>query len=313
MSQPYEVWKVPIGDKSQIEQMGTKRKFWFQNKEGTEKFLFKYNRPDTGEDWSEKIAAEIAELIGLPHAIVELAQCEDQRGVVRGVVSRDFTEMGAKGGLVHGNELLEALDPDYPSKEFRKVSQHSIDNLIRILASRVVRLPDSHSFPSGIGNSVDLFLGYLMLDVFIGNTDRHHENWGILVRIGEAEREFYAELAPSFDHASSLGRELTELNRKTRLAGRSGQPTVAMYAIKARSAIYLGRNDAKPLSTLDAFSRFSEHATNARKIWLDKLQGLSEDSLRECVERVPSDILSRSSAEFVYQLLLFNRERLLNL
>jgi len=311
VSQPYEVWKVPIGDKSQIEQIGTKPKFWFRvvNKEGTEQFLFKYNRPNTGEDWSEKIAAEIAELIGLPHAVVELAQCEDKRGVV----SKDFTEMRAKGSLVHGNELLEALDPDYPSKEFRKVSQHSIDNLIKVLSSRVIRLPDSHSFPSGIGNSVDLFLGYLMLDVFVGNTDRHHQNWGILGRIGEPEGEFHIELAPSFDHASSLGRELTEPRREALLAGGGGQSTVAMYGRRARSAIYLRTGDKKPLLTLDAFSRFSEHATNARRIWLDKVKGLSEDSLRECVERVPPDILSRSSAEFVCQLLLFNRERLLNL
>ena len=309
MSQPYGVWTVRIGDKSQIEQMGTKPKFWVFNDEGTEQFLFKYNRPNTGEDWSEKIAAEIAELIGLPHAIVELAQCEAERGVV----SKDFTEMGAKGSLVHGNELLVVIDSDYPSNQFRKVSQHSIDNLVKALSRKYIRLPDSHSFPSGIGNSVDLFLGYLMLDAFVGNTDRHHENWGILFRTGESEGEFYTELAPSFDHASSLGRELTEPRREALLAGGGGQSTVAMYGRRARSAIYLRTGDKEPLLTLDAFSRFSEYATNARKIWLDILKGLSEDSLRECVERVPPDILSRSSAEFVYQLLLFNRERLLNL
>jgi len=215
VSQPYEVWTVHIRDKSQIEQMGTKRKFWFQNREGTEQFLFKYNRPDTGEDWSEKIAAEIAELIGLPHAVVELAQCEEQRGVV----SKDITEKRAKGGLVHGNELLAVMDSDYPSTEFRRVSQHSIDNLIKALSSGFIRLPDSHSFPSDIGNSVDLFLGYLMLDALVGNTDRHHENWGILVKIGESQGDFHAELAPSFDHASSLGRELTERKREAVLAG----------------------------------------------------------------------------------------------
>jgi len=309
VSQPYGVWTVRIGDKSQIEQMGTKPKFWVFNDEGTEQFLFKYNRPNTGEDWSEKIAAEIAELIGLPHAVVELAQCEGRRGVV----SKDFTEDQAKGALIHGNELLVIIDPDYPSGRFRKVSQHSIDNLIYALSRKYISLPDGHSFPSGIGDTVDLFLGYLMLDVVIGNVDRHHENWGILVRIGESEGDFHAELAPSFDHASSLGRELREPRREALLGGRSGQSTVAVYASRARSAIYLGTEDAKPLLTLDAFSRFSEHAPNARRIWLDKLKGLSEDSLRECVERVPPNILSRSSAEFVYRVLLFNRERLLNL
>lgn len=47
-----------------------------------------------------------------------------------------------------------------------------------------------------------------MLDAVIGNTDRHHENWGILrKRVGD---RWQGMVAPTFDHASSLGRELRD-------------------------------------------------------------------------------------------------------
>lgn len=42
----------------------------------------------------------------------------------------------------------------------------------------------------------------------IGNVDRHHENWGILRK--RVDGEWYGRLAPTFDHASSLGRELVD-------------------------------------------------------------------------------------------------------
>lgn len=307
MCQFYPVYNIDIKDKMQIEQMGTKTKFWFVNVEDNIRWLFKYNRPNTGEDWSEKIASEIAELIGLPHAIVELAKCEDQRGVV----SKDFTERTTKGHLVHGNELLIGIDSDYPMKQFWKVSQHSMDKIIEVLSEDFARLPSDYSFPSNIDTAVDLFLGYLMFDALIGNTDRHHENWGVLAL--KKDSELHVELAPTYDHASSLGRELEETNRESLLAGNGYRRNVATYAQRAISAIYLKEGDNKPLSTLDAFVELSNYAPNARDIWLDKLRDIAEDSLKECISRIPRSILSYKSDEFVYQLLLFNRNRLLNL
>lgn len=307
MCQFYPVYNIDIKDKMQIEQMGTKTKFWFVNVEDNIRWLFKYNRPNTGEDWSEKIASEIAELIGLPHAIVELAKCEDRRGVV----SKDFTERTTKGHLVHGNELLIGIDSDYPMKQFWKVSQHSMEKIIEVLSEDFARLPSDYSFPSNIDTAVDLFLGYLMFDALIGNTDRHHENWGVLAR--KKDSELHVELAPTYDHASSLGRELEETNRESLLAGNGYRRNVATYAQRAISAIYLKEGDNKPLSTLDAFVELSNYAPNARDIWLDKLRDIAEDSLKECISRIPRSILSYKSDEFVYQLLLFNRNRLLNL
>ena len=57
-----EVEPEPAFDPEGIESLGGKVKFWFQISEdrGVTDWLFKYPRPDTGEHWAEKIAAEVA-------------------------------------------------------------------------------------------------------------------------------------------------------------------------------------------------------------------------------------------------------------
>ena len=47
---------------SQDETMGTKSKFWFKHPE-LGRCLYKRIRPDTGEDWSEKVAEKLCELL----------------------------------------------------------------------------------------------------------------------------------------------------------------------------------------------------------------------------------------------------------
>jgi len=269
--------------------------------------LFKYNRPNTGEDWSEKIASEVAALIRIPHAVVELAVCEGNRGVL----SRDFTEGKRRGQLAHGNELLAAIQPSYPLRQLRGVAQHSIENIIKALGPPFIHLPRREPLPTEITRSRDLFLGYLMLDALIGNTDRHHENWGILVRWDHPEHAVYSELAPSFDHASSLGRELSEEQRIARLETRDSGFGLEAYAAKAISAVYASADDNRPLSTIDAFIRFSEHCPEAGKAWLDRLRDTTEDSFAEIVARVPRERLSEGSGRFVAEMLRFNRLRLL--
>jgi len=306
MCEFYAVNKIDEKFKTQFEQMGTKPKFWFIK--DNEHWLFKYNRPNTGEDWSEKITSEIAELLGLPHAFVELAECEDKRGII----TKDFTERKTKGVLVHGNEILSAIDSDYPARRFRKVSQHSIDKIIEVLSVGFIQLPSGYSFSSNIDNAIDLFLGYLLLDAFVGNTDRHHENWGVLARQEDFEESLHVELAPTFDHASSLGRELEETNRESLLAGNSYRRNVATYAQRASSPIYLKEGDDKPLLTFDAFIELCNQAPEAKEIWLDKLGNITDDSLKGCIGRIPKNLLSCTSGEFVYQMLLFNKQRLLN-
>jgi len=80
------------------EQLGSKSKFWISR--DNEKWLFKEARASTGEDWAEKIASEVARLIGLNAARVELAVYAERRGCL------SLSFVLEDENLVHGNEIL---------------------------------------------------------------------------------------------------------------------------------------------------------------------------------------------------------------
>lgn len=288
--------------------MGTKTKFWWQGDVTQQFWLFKYNRPNTGEDWSEKIASEVAGLIGIPHATVDLAECEGQPGVI----SLDFTEGKSRGELVHGNELLFATVPRYPKEQLRRVSQHSIPNVLRVLQP-FIHVPGEVGDIQGVEQAKDVFVGYLMLDALIGNTDRHHENWGVLARREGEARQLHAELAPSFDHASCLGRNLSPETHRERLDTSDRGFTVQAYADKADSALHRSADALKPLPVLDAFTEFSRHCRSAADSWLDRLAGVDNDAMYEVVLAVPDERMAAASRDFVFEMLQYNRRRLLGL
>ena len=74
MPDSYPIIKVHEESAAESELMGSKRKFWYLRHEKEERYwLFKYSRRNTGEYWAEKVAAEVAELLEILHAKVELA------------------------------------------------------------------------------------------------------------------------------------------------------------------------------------------------------------------------------------------------
>lgn len=136
----------------------------------------------TGEHWAEKLAAEIADALGIPHAVVELAQ--DQESRIPGAMVRDL-EVTTPGALVHGNELLIELDSSYPMAQQYHTSKHTLDNIFAALSRPAIGLPDGFDVPVTIRAAEDLFVGYLLLDALIGNADRHHENWALIRSLGD--------------------------------------------------------------------------------------------------------------------------------
>lgn len=283
-----------------IEHLGSKEKFWFRDARG-ELWLFKHARPGTGEHWAEKLAAEIAGVLRLPHAVVELARF---RGAW-GVMTRDFTENGTKE-LVHGNELLTELDADYPMEKRYRVRAHTLDAVVAALGQPFIEPPRAGDIPAGFG-PFDVFAGYLLLDALIGNTDRHHENWGVLLTSAEPRR---AELAPTYDHASSLGRELGEARRRRRDT-RGGRDPASQYVARARSALFRTPEAPRPMSPIEAFRAAAARAAPAGQFWLDRLrQGV--DTVLALVDAVPGEAMEAGAKAFCRELLGIGARTLLN-
>lgn len=286
-------------EESSNETLGSKYKFWFYHEE-LGRCLYKQSRPNLGEDWAEKVASELCKLLGLPHAIYELASTWEGN---RGIVSPNFLAPG--GTLVHGNELLASIVPNYPTFTTYGASQHTIDLVLRVIANESVNLPLDWTPPSGIQKAVDVFVGYLLLDAWIGNGDRHHENWGI-VRIKTASTSEETEhLAPTYDHASSLGRDLSDEQRQKR--------SVQAYANKCFSAFYASVDDRKTLKTFDAFSLVAHRYPEAACVWLAQLENISKTNILEIFHRINRSRISPDASNFAQSILEINKHRLFTL
>nr|VFK11158.1 MAG: hypothetical protein BECKLPF1236A_GA0070988_100504 [Candidatus Kentron sp. LPFa]VFK27538.1 MAG: hypothetical protein BECKLPF1236C_GA0070990_100484 [Candidatus Kentron sp. LPFa] len=281
------------------EQLGSKTKFWSPMDKGLH--LFKIGRPGTGENWAEKIAAELAELLGLPHAHYDLAIWREQRGVL----SPDIVPEG--GHLMLGNELLAASHADYPESKGRRVPEHTLDRIHALLIDQTIGFPMDWRPPSDrISTAYDLFLGYLLLDAWIANQDRHHENWGLI----EHKNDTY--LAPSFDHAASMGQNETDDTRRDRLTTKDQRRHISAYTKKARSAIYEGETSKKPMLTFDLFQAAVARSPRAARVWLDRLQKISENDCRNLFEQLPLGEITSPAKQFALTLLTSNRKRLLD-
>ena len=277
-------------DPERIESMGSKEKFWFRfpGEEGSgPDWLFKYPRPGSGEHWAEKIAAEVAQILDIPHGQVELAVCRD----IRGTISRSF--LRANEFLVHGNECLADIVwvhsfsdwrvRPYDSDKRYGQSQHTLDAIFGAMED--YRWNDSD------------FAEYVVLDSLIGNTDRHHENWGWV--FDGTDPEF--KLAPSFDHASSLGRELHDDRRKILLE----QSRVGQYSERAPGAIYWfeeGRNGPAPLQLVRLAANEYPDAFIAG---LSKLSNLNDENILEIVNRIPEDWMTDLQRRFAVELMCY--------
>lgn len=177
---------IEVPDESDaIEQLGTKPKIWFRANDN-KRCLFKYiDREDgcaTGEDWSEKVSSELCDLLGLPHACYDFGIWRGHKGVVCP------TFVPKSGHLIHGNELLVHVDKGYPKDRFYNVKEHTLRRVIFIVRLEAIKAPIGWKSFADVTSSLDVFIGYLMLDAWIANQDRHHENWGLILTLHSSKR-----------------------------------------------------------------------------------------------------------------------------
>jgi hypothetical protein len=298
---PNDAWDLP-------EPLGTKPKFWYRSQAG-DSFLYKEGRPDSGEHWAERIACEICELLGVPHAEYELANWRGRKGVT----SPNFVREGDR--LILGNELIAKLViQGYQSQAKRfQARQHSVKMVMGLLRSTWINPPIDFQMPATFESAADVFIGYLLIDALIGNQDRHHENWGLILSINAATKESKVFLAPSFDHASSLGRNERDEERMRRLQTRDMGSSVEHYVERARSAFFANPTAHRPLTTINAFVEATKIAKPGAEYWLQRLEAINDNMYQAIIDRVPAEEMSIPAREFALRILQVNQDRLLGI
>jgi hypothetical protein len=280
-----------IGD----EQLGSKIKFWFCL--GDERWLFKEAREKTGEDWAEKVASEIAARVGIDAARVELASFRSRAGSA----SLSFVHKGGET-LVHGNEVLAGTILGYDREKRLHQSDHTLPNIVK--AIRCLS-QDDDEFQHGV---LKKLASYLVLDALIGNTDRHHENWGMLQYTGRdlPLPRIQLKVAPSFDHASSLGRECSDARREKILR----QYGIEWYVRRGRGGIFNEGGSGRGANPLDLVE-LSAH--EFPQYFESSLQAICEtplDDLIKIIYEVPDSRITELGRRFAGEFVRYTKAML---
>ncbi len=278
---------------SDTEKRGGKAKFWYQQPDGnTPAWLFKFPRETTGEHWAEKVAAEVAGLLGIPCARVELAVFDGTHGAAaENIVPNNYD-------LIPGNEVLESKISPGDTRELNfHLADHTLENMWLAL---------DRTFESA-ESSLEAkcqFAGYLVLDAVIGNTDRHSENWGIL-RSQDISRRVES-LSPSYDHGSSLGCELSDVRREELLAS----DNVGNYVERGRGQIYRAISRRRRPSPLQLVRTATPEYRELFRQSLAKLDALDKSNLSQIVSSVPDNWMTPAARAFAIGLMFYSCDRL---
>jgi hypothetical protein len=198
-----------------------------------------------------------------------------------------------------------------PQSGFYVNPQYTLDFVFEVLADERnnIRIADS-SLPGAVSDATGLFTGYLLLDAWIGNTDRHHQNWGVIER--NTPKGVRRTMAPTFDHASCLGREVPEEKKRERLATNDRGFTVEAYVQRCPFRFVRKEGTQETLHPRTVFRHAVTAKPSAAVSWKRKLETLSMGDVETLFERIPPERISEADVQFALRILHLNRHELLD-
>lgn len=241
-----------------------------------------------GQDWAEKLSAEIAILLGVPAARVELGV----RHGLPGLLSEDLKD--DTSALIEASDFLIELDGDYEqwteSNKIRNRVGHNLANIEALLAD--VRVPPGADPEVSKLDASSVFLGYLLFDALIANVDRHDRNWALLRR-DDGTRA----LSPSYDHGSAFGSGLH--------AGRRAGVDVSRWCGKGMAQRFEG---GASITLLDFARMFADSHQGAYRLWVERIAALDLTMVESLIARIP--VMSELERRFALQVLSENQRRI---
>lgn len=319
----FESMEVEKNSSDAMETLGTKEKFWFHtfNSDSREsefsQWLFKYNRSEaTGEDWAEIIVAHLSKLLGLPYVDYRLALAVGQEGTKRrGVISENFTQKNEPLSieLMHGNRILKMTKESYniDAPTHKDYNINTIVRSIKLFGEACANLDVEY-----LGNNADdtcffkTFAGYILLDMWVSNQDRHHENWGIILSVNEQTEKKTWSIAPTYDHGSSMAAFESDNKRKSILKNENNFGIMG-FVDRAKTPFYSIDKKRKSIKTIEVLKDIYEFFPTEVMFWQNKLEQVQWMEIEKIFTKFPENIISDVAIDFSLNLLEANKKRIL--
>ena len=259
---------------------GTRRKKIVFDLNSKEVAFFKFQRSNySTESCSEKIAYEIAKILGYDCAKIELGQ--DKTGEI-GVLNYFFKDYEFYKDIV----LYLNISGTKNRSEF-----YNLNNIINTICKIDKKL-------------LNEFIKISVFDALIGEQDRHEENWGI-IRMNKS-----IKISPLFDNGDSLLRDFGDVDFAEKYY--NGIKQFDNYILNSRTQIYQ-ENKNKRYKHFDLIKELLNIDLKYTKKELKNLKKLTDDSIKAIVNKVPNELMTKQHKMFVILYLIKRRDILLEM
>ncbi len=165
------------------------------------RYLFKLSRTTRTVEfpwqfWGEIIAYRFGSVIGVavPPAHIGLSKIYEENADTYAALIEWFYDEG-KDTYITGEQIMVGLIEDFDTKKGRK---HNLSTI--------------RAFFKDNEKAINYWASVLTFDTLIGNTDRHQENWGLVLKNAKLNPKESDGIYPSpaFDNGTALGYEILE-------------------------------------------------------------------------------------------------------
>jgi hypothetical protein len=202
--------------------------------------------------------------------------------------------------LIEGVEYIQGLFPFYDKNKLRD-NYLDRDYSIQMILESMERLM-SHT-------DIEIFRIFIF-DCLIGNTDRHHSNWAIMVNPYENENndvDFWWELSPLYDNGSALCSRID--SNDVNLILKDRMRFEALINTKSTSAI--GWGNTRPIRHFDLLVQLNESFYDETVEYVKKInKNITEQTIDELLKKFDDNIMHSEIKKLIKIFLLERKDRM---
>lgn len=286
----FENWEIdnesPFGS-------GASEKNWLINTITKEKGIFKFPKgieigEPTGEYWAEKLASQLAEVLEIECAKVDIGTFQGKVGSMSYMILKENEEL--REGIQYITTTYKSYDED-KFIDYITGESYSINMIYNSIKE------------TGLFNE---FLKIPIFDALIGNSDRHHSNWGII----KDKKSGALSLSPLYDNGSSLCCLIKDKDVESFLKDKMRFNSLIFS--KSKSMIrWSGNKRIRHFELVEEIKKqyFSETIGFVKKI----KNNLNDKVIEDIISKYDDIIISKNLKKLLFEFLKERRNRIINI
>lgn len=230
-------------------------------------YLFKLSSHRYPEQfWVEVFAYRFGREVGIevPEAFVAINDNKD----LSGALIEWFLEPGSEISKPGGDFFVDYV----PGFERKKGRQHNFETITRIYEDLAEKYPEIK------GRWLKHWTRVFVFDALIGNTDRHQDNWVVILN----NREHSIRFAPAFDNGTSLGHEIRQ--EKFQLA--KDKNWLEVYISRGCHHIRWRLDDANPAGHFELLEKICMQYPESKQEIFDFLLSVKFDNIMRLIDEL---------------------------